>query len=226
MSEADRISVGTPLPRVLSARAFGGTVIEIEWDAAVPPVIDGRAIERARVDLAPVIFTYAAFKPLRGNPEMFATVRPIHEGHAVGWGAATEDDEAQIDLAATTLERLLADTMDADQFRAFMDRHRFTRDACAAQLGISRRQVGYYLIGRDIPRLVALACRFLDQRKAHSTPAPSTFATAGQSIVIADVIAPTAAMILSSVPTTRDVSSLLPVGATTSTSITYPRAIQ
>jgi hypothetical protein len=47
--------------------------------------------------------------------------------------------------------------MSSADFRAWLERHGFTYDAAAAQLGISR-----YAGKRNVPRYIALACRYLD----------------------------------------------------------------
>ncbi|MBV8746324.1 MAG: hypothetical protein JO134_14905 [Xanthobacteraceae bacterium] len=56
--------------------------------------------------------------------------------------------------------------MSSADFRAWLERHNFTYDAAAAQLGISRRLVAYYASKRDLPRYIVLACRYLDTESA------------------------------------------------------------
>jgi hypothetical protein len=90
------------------------------------------------VDLAPVILTLKFYRPLRDKPEMLKTVHLIEDGAAIAWG---EDDA--IDMAATTIERLAEETMSYADFRTWLERHKLTYDAAAAQLGISRRLVAY-----------------------------------------------------------------------------------
>ena len=68
-------------------------------------------------------------------------------------------------MAATTVERLAAESMTNTQFREFLERHGLTLDA-GAVLGISRRQVAYYAKDRPIPRLVTLACAGYDAWQA------------------------------------------------------------
>ena len=61
-------------------------------------------------------------------------------------------------MAATTVERLAANSMTNAKFREFLERHGLTLDAAGAVLGISRRQVAYYAKDRLIPRLDAGMC--------------------------------------------------------------------
>ena len=56
--------------------------------------------------------------------------------------------------------------MTSADFRAWLERHKFTYDAAAAQLGISRRLVAYYASKRHVPRYIALASRYLDSELA------------------------------------------------------------
>jgi len=54
-------------------------------------------------------------------------------------------------------------TMSADEFRHWRERKRYTLDAAARALGVSRRMIAYYEKGeRPIPRVVALATRALE----------------------------------------------------------------
>jgi hypothetical protein len=65
--------------------------------------------ERDTIDLAPIILTHKFYKPLRERAELFATIHIIDGGAAVAWGP----DDA-IDMAATTIERLIARNHDHD----------------------------------------------------------------------------------------------------------------
>ncbi|HUJ83957.1 MAG TPA: MucR family transcriptional regulator, partial [Candidatus Acidoferrales bacterium] len=87
----------------------------------------------------------------------FQTVHIVEGGAAIAWG-----DGDEIDIAATTVERLADESMTPADFSAFLQRHSLSFDAAAAQLGISRRLVAYYVKEREIPRYIALACAYLD----------------------------------------------------------------
>lgn len=152
MSETEPVvHIGDQMPRIGSVSHRGVYEIVVSW--ATGP----RERNADIVDLAPVILTHKFFRPLRDNSEMLKTVHVINDGAAIAWG----DDDA-IDMAATTIERLAEEAMDSADFRAWLERHKFTYDAAAAQLGISRRLVAYYASKRGVPRYIALACRYLD----------------------------------------------------------------
>ncbi|KAB1071599.1 hypothetical protein [Methylobacterium planeticum] len=152
MSEADRIRVGDPLPRLAGVTAEPGSLrVSVTWATGA------RAGRTETVDLAPHLFTYRRFGPLRSDPTLFARARLGEWGASIAWGA---DDD--LEIPASVVEDLAARAMTNAEFSAFLDRHRLTLDAAAAQLGISRRLVAYYAKDRAIPRLVALACAYLD----------------------------------------------------------------
>lgn len=111
-----------------------------------------------RVDLAPIIFTYRVFRPLRDGTIPFDAVRLGACGGSIRWEG--NDD---LDIGAETIEDLAAATMTNAEFSDFLRRNRLTLDAAAAQLGIARRRVAYFAKDREIPRYIALACRQLDQ---------------------------------------------------------------
>jgi hypothetical protein len=157
MRVGEIMRIGKPLPRIASGVADGGFVGRVTWR--------GRGASRTRktepIDLAPAIFTYKIYRPLRDNPRLFRSVHVIHDGNAIAWGA-----EDEIDMSAAMLERLADERMEQADFRAFMGRNKLTLEAAAAQLGISRRLAAYYASGeRPVPRYIALACRSLDRRR-------------------------------------------------------------
>lgn len=152
MSETEPIiEIGPSMPRVASVSYHGGYEIAVSW------LSGPREGNTEVVDLAPVILTLKFYRPLRDNPEMLKTIHLIEDGTAIAWG---QDDG--IDMAAASIERLAEETMSSADFRAWLERHGFTYDAAAAQLGISRRLVAYYAGKRNVPRYIALACRYLD----------------------------------------------------------------
>lgn len=162
MSETDVVEVGEQMPALAGVRPVGPTSIVVEWSQG------SRTGRREVVDLAPVLLTLKAYRPLRENAALFQTVRAIRGGSAIGWSedAHMDDDEITIDMSADTVERLAEETMTSADFKAWLDRHRLTFDAAAAELGISRRLAAYYASGRQVPRYIWLACACLDQRLA------------------------------------------------------------
>jgi hypothetical protein len=96
--------------------------------------------------------------PLRNDPALFATVRPIDHGSAVAWG-----DDEEMDLSAGAILRLAEETMRPEDMRAFIAAQGLTETSLAAILDYSRRQiVGFINEGRPIPRVVSLACRYIE----------------------------------------------------------------
>jgi hypothetical protein len=161
MSETEVITIGEPMPRLASVARHGAYEIVVGWAAG-----STREHNADLVDLAPLILTHKFYKPLRDNPDLFNTVHMIEDGSAVAWG----DDDA-IDMAATSIERLAEEQMSTADFRAWLEQHKLTYDAAAAQLGISRRLVAYYADQRPVPRYIALACRYLDLEQATTATA-------------------------------------------------------
>lgn len=161
MNETSTMQVGDPMPRLASVAYRSGYEVDVTWSAGP------RAGKTDVVDLAPVLLSYRAYRPLRDNPRMLEGVRLCEDGAAIGWGEADS-----MDVAATTVERLAEETMSPIEFRAWLDRHAFTYDTASAQLGISRRLVAYYAAQRQAPRYIALACRYFDE-KLSAAPATS-----------------------------------------------------
>ncbi|GJE81551.1 DUF2442 domain-containing protein [Methylorubrum thiocyanatum] len=151
MSATDRITVGEPLPRLASVVAGGPYEVALTW-------AEGARVGRSDVvDLAPIILTYKVFRPLREDAAQFRAVRLGEGGRSIVW-----PDDADLDIGADSLEGLAEETMTNADFAAFLQRHGLTYDAAAAHLGISRRMVAYYAKSHAVPRVLALACRYID----------------------------------------------------------------
>jgi hypothetical protein len=152
MSETDFIAVGDPLPRLAAVEpANGPTSVSVAWASG------SRAGRTEVIDLAPIIYTFKVFRPLRENPALFASVRLGEWGASILWG-----DNPDLEVGADALEELAEETMTNMDFASFMKRHRLSLDTTAAWLGVSRRLVAYYAKERQIPRPIALACKYLD----------------------------------------------------------------
>ena len=160
MNETRAIQISDPMPYVDAVAPRDAYEVVVSWRAG------RREGKNDLVDLAPVILSYKAYRALRDDRELFKRVRVSGDGAAIGWG---ETDE--LDIAATTLERLAEESMSPSEFRAWLDRHGLTYDAASAQLGISRRLVAYYASHRPVPRYIALACRYFDERRATASEA-------------------------------------------------------
>jgi hypothetical protein len=159
MNAIETVQIGDDMPRL-------GTVApDTSWGdvrgVVVSWVAGPRRGKTEFIDLGPVLFTYKIYQPLRADRDLFRTVHLIDGGAALAWGA-----EDAIDLAATTVERLAEEVMQADDFSEWLKRNGLTFEAAAASLGISRRLVAYYASGgKEVPRTITLACRYLDQER-------------------------------------------------------------
>lgn len=154
MSASDLVEVAPPMPRLREAQAVDTFRLRVVWSEGP------RAGRDEEVDLGPVIQSYRYFRPLRRTPQDFGRLRLEDEGATLVW------ESSGLEMAASTVERLAEESMDAAAFAAFLERNRLTYDAAAAVLGISRRQVAYYAAAeKPVPRLVALACRGYEAQK-------------------------------------------------------------
>jgi hypothetical protein len=139
-------------PTIDAVAATTGLAINVTWGAGP------RAGITEEIDLGPVLEAMKYFRSLREDPALFATVHPILDGIAIAWG-----DDEDIDLSADAILRLAGEQMTGEDMRAFIERQGLTETALAAMLGYSRRQiVGFLNENRPIPRVVALACRYIE----------------------------------------------------------------
>ena len=85
---------GEPLARIAKIRVIGEMRFVVEW--AEGP----RANKSNEIDLTPFIDGYKFYRPLRGNPALFATAHLIDDGYAVAWG------DGKVDMSAEMIESL------------------------------------------------------------------------------------------------------------------------
>lgn len=161
------VVVGQPLPRIATVRALDERRIFISWCAG------DRSKEQEVVDLGAVLARFKLYAPLRDDDARFAAVRVQEHGYGIAWG------DGAIDMASTTVADAADETMTAEDFAAFMDRHGFTLDRVAAELGISRRMAAYYKKQARVPRTVALACRYLDRAQGYGEARDTTVPVGG-----------------------------------------------
>jgi hypothetical protein len=152
MNETEIVTVGRRLPKLATvAPTEKPFTVHVTW-------AEGERVGRTdSVDLAPVIFTFKVFRPLRDGTVPFDSVEVGEWGAALAWTGHPD-----LEIGAESVEDLAAETMTNHDFAAFLKRNRLTLDAAAAQLGIARRLVAYYAKEREVPRYIALACRYLD----------------------------------------------------------------
>lgn len=149
MPKAEAFTVGEPLPRIEAVSPGDGVRVRVTWAG------DGGRTET--VDLAPALFKYKAYAPLRNDSGLFGSVRVTGDGFALAWG------EGGIDMASATVEALAGQSWGAADFARFLDRNGIAPDALAAELGLDPRQAAAYRDGAPIPRSVALACGGLEE---------------------------------------------------------------
>lgn len=108
------------------------------------------------VDLSDDVQHFEPYRPLR-DQRLFARVALGEDGYSVAWPS----DE--LDMGADTLWQYALEQnghRDAAEFIRWRWRHRLSLSAAADALGLSRRQVAYYVSGEhEVPRTVLLACK-------------------------------------------------------------------
>jgi len=161
MNAMNRIRSANSMPAIASVDAAHDLTILVSWKAG------SRAGKVERIDLSPLVNSFKFYRPLRNNSALFRSAHLADDGQTIAWGQADE-----IDMAATSVERLAEEAMTSDDFRAFLTRHDLTHGSAAAILGRSRRQIEYYLAEGEIPRVVVLACYGYEARRA--TPLSDT----------------------------------------------------
>ena len=162
MSNTDIIhpgnDAGTPVRRIAAIEPLPNMRLRVTWADA------GREQAPVEVDLSPAIKTQKAYRPLR-DPAVFMAARLIADGRVVAWHDKARHDQAcrdqvgwHVEVTAETIRELASQIMTSKAFAEFLRRNNLTQVQAAALLGRSRRQIGYYLSGAPIPRVVALAC--------------------------------------------------------------------
>lgn len=154
MNEITKVTLTAPMPKLAAISVAGGLKVRVVWE------VGSRVGKTEVVDLAPLILSLKFYKRLRRNPKLFRTVHLIRDGRAIAWGKGDE-----IDMAATSIERLAEEAMSADELRSLIQMAGLTREELASAIGRSRRQIENYLAGHEIPRIVALACLGYSIRK-------------------------------------------------------------
>lgn len=145
----DWIEVGPPLPRIASAEPLDRRNIRLSWRGNSGPIV---------VDVAPAFANLRIFKRLRTDDELFRRLAVNEDGNALEWPDGAE-------LSAVWIERLAAATLDNAQFREAMDEMKMSLEGMAAHLGVSRRLIADYRKDKPIPKAVALATRYLLERR-------------------------------------------------------------
>ncbi len=82
------------IARIVAIRVRGANTLEVDWAEGA------RAGQTDVLDLTPIIASYKVYRPLRGNPDLFATTRLIEDGDVVAW------DGADLEMTAELIETL------------------------------------------------------------------------------------------------------------------------
>jgi hypothetical protein len=155
ISNCSYIDTGIPSPAIASLEVIDARhrLVAVRWAS-------GKRRGRAdRVDLSPLIDAYRFYAPLRKDADLFGTAHLIDDGYAIAWA------DGDIDMSATSVERLAEEAMTGADFRAFLNRHSLTHQAAASALGRSKRQIEHYLQDDQLPRMMALACIGYEARR-------------------------------------------------------------
>lgn len=121
--------------------------VRVEW-------ADGRT---ELLDLRPLLANNRSFVALRTDDQLFATVSVSSEKTGIEWSDASR-------VSSSALQRLPRTQMDAHEFRAIMDDLRLSVEGLSALLGLSKRVIADYRAGAPIPKPLALAMRYLEER--------------------------------------------------------------
>lgn len=135
---AQKLSVVAPL---------AGRVVKIVWADEVT----------AEVDLAPLLANHRSYVSLRKDDRLFLSVRVSSDGGALEWSDGCR-------VAVSAILKLPQTYMEATELRAIMDELRLSVEGLSALLGLSRRVIADYRSGVPIPKTLALAMRYLQER--------------------------------------------------------------
>jgi Protein of unknown function (DUF2442) len=133
------------LPRLKSVKMAGGEAVTVRFDGG----------KTFTVDLGEIVRGSKGLKKLR-DAEVFARVALGEGGHSVEW-------PGNLDIGADTLWELALrqnGRADAAEFIRWRWKNSLSLSKAAEALGLSRRQVAYYVSGEhEVPRTVLLACK-------------------------------------------------------------------
>jgi hypothetical protein len=134
-----------PAIRVESVVTTGAYTIRLRWT-------NGKTLP---VDLREPVFRLKGLRPLR-DTAVFAQARIGGGGHSVVW-------PGDLDMGAGRLFEMALEQsgrLDTVEFIRWRWRNGLSLARAAEALGLSRRQVAYYVSGEhEVPRTVLLACK-------------------------------------------------------------------
>ncbi len=131
--------------RIAMVKTTGDYGLRVRWanDKTMP------------VDLNELVHRLKGLRPLR-DTKVFARAVVGAGGHSVVW-------PGELDVGAGRLFEIALEQnghADAAEFIRWRWKHGLSLSAAAEALGLSRRQVAYYVSGeREVPRYILLACK-------------------------------------------------------------------
>jgi hypothetical protein len=141
--------------RVTEARAVGNNTLRLTWQNG----------GTTQVDLTEPINRLKGLRALR-DPGFFSCVAVGEGGHSVVWGGDRDMGAAR--LWEMSLEQ--NGRGDAAEFIRWRWRHGLSLSEAAEALGLSRRQVAYYVSGDEPARAVVMPMRPLPMMRVFTDP--------------------------------------------------------
>jgi hypothetical protein len=133
------------LPRMKSVKVVGDHAVSLRFESG----------KNFTVDLREIVYGSKGLRKLRDG-EVFARVSLGEGGHSLEW-------LGELDIGADTVWELALRQnghADAAEFIRWRWKHGLSLTEAAEALGMSRRQIAYYVSGEhEVPRTVLLACK-------------------------------------------------------------------
>lgn len=137
------------------SKAPGARIVGVKPGAEFALLLEWSSDKEFRVDLREPVFRLKGLAPLRDRA-LFARAQPGEGGHSLVW-------PGDLGMGADRLWEMSLEQNgrgDAAEFIRWRWRHGLSLTDAARALGLSRRQVAYYVRGEhEVPRTVLLACK-------------------------------------------------------------------
>lgn len=137
----------TAKSKILKVEVAADRTVRLEWGDGATELID----------LAPLLANHRSYVALRTNDELFATATISADQFSIQWANTSQ-------ISSTALQKLPRTQMDAHEFRAIMVDLRLSVEGLSSLLGLSKRVIADYRAGSPIPKPLALALRYLEER--------------------------------------------------------------
>jgi hypothetical protein len=138
-----------------AGKASGVRIVGVKPTTEFALLLRWSSGKELRVDLQEPVFRLKGLAPLRDRA-LLVRAQPGDGGHSLVW-------PVDLDMGADRLWEMSLEQNgrgDAAEFIRWRWRHGLSLTDAAAALGLSRRQVAYYVSGEhEVPRTVLLACK-------------------------------------------------------------------